>query len=119
MEQSALAAAAAATTIILPIQPTYTDLATVEATLQLINLRDKRACTTALITRVKNGAKRKDSATEYLTANRIKVCPITISDRVSVQDAFAGGKGIAELAPSSASASEFNAAYDHIIEGSS
>lgn len=104
-EQAATAAAALADLVILPFQPTAADLVTAAETLNIVRLAQAASCF-AVLMRVKPHGTRHAEAVEFLEGQGIEVCPETIGERVTYQDAAAAGLGPQEYEPHGKAASE-------------
>lgn len=110
---AASAAAKAADLVIVPLQPSLIDLKTLGASLEIIRLAgDKPAM--ALLSRVKASGTRQDDTTDWLKAQGVHVCPVTLGERVIFQDAYAQGKGVAEVEPHGKAALEIRQVYLYI-----
>lgn len=104
-EQAAMKAAQAADLAIVPVQPTAPDLATVEATQQIIRMSQVPK-SFAVLWRVKIQGSRHIEAADYLKSYDLEICPATIGERVTYQDAAANGLTPQEHAPDSKAAAE-------------
>ncbi|RAH95653.1 cobyrinic acid a,c-diamide synthase [Acuticoccus sediminis] len=109
-EQAALAAARVADLVLVPLQPSVVDLKTIRATNDLINLAgDKKRA--AVLTRVKPFGNRHLETAAWLEGQGMPVCPATIGDRITFQDAYAQGQGANEIDPSGKAAAEVRQVY--------
>lgn len=114
-EQAALAAARVADLVLVPLQPSVVDLKTIKATNDLINLAgDKRRA--AVLTRVKPFGNRHLETAAWLEGQGMPVCPATIGDRITFQDAYAQGQGASEIDPSGKAASEVRQVYLYALQ---
>jgi chromosome partitioning protein len=114
-EQAALAAARTADLVVIPLQPSVIDLKTVKATTELIRLAGDRA-TLAVLVRVKPFGSRHDETRAWLEGEGLSVCPFTIGDRVTFQDAYAAGLGVAEFEPFGKAGQEIRDVYMYISQ---
>ena len=89
-EQAALAACKAADLVLIPVQPTVTDLKTVEAAADIIKLAGSPK-SVVILTRVKPRGDRHIETTEWLKAQGFEVCSVFLGDRVTYQDAAGAG----------------------------
>ena len=112
-EQSALAASRVANLVLMPLQASVVDLKTVQATLDLIDLGGNKH-RTAVLTRVKPFGSRHVETTEWLDQQGVPVCPITIGDRITFQDAYSHGLGACEIEPRGKAAIEIRNLYEYI-----
>lgn len=113
-EQAAMAAARMADLVLVPLQPSVIDLKTVKATTDLIVLAGAPE-RVAVLMRVKASAgSRQDETRAWLEQQGMPVCPATIGDRVTFQDAYAQGLGVTEYEPSGKAAAEVRQVYLHI-----
>ncbi|HEY8070560.1 MAG TPA: AAA family ATPase [Methylocystis sp.] len=110
---AASAAARVADLIFVPVQPSLIDLKTVGATLEIIRLAGAKP-TRALLARVKATGSRHEDTTAWLEAQGVEVCPITLGERVTYQDAYAQGLGVSEAEPSGKAAREIQEVYKYI-----
>lgn len=114
-ENTAMIAAKAADLVIMPVQPTSTDLATVENTLSIIQLAKSPKHFTLLM-RAKSQGSRHLEAIEALTSLGTTVCPTVIGDRVSYQDAASGGLTPTEYEPGGKAALECQEVYRFVCK---
>lgn len=98
-EQAALAACKAADLVLIPVQPTVTDLKTVEAAADIIKLAGNPK-SIVILTRVKPRGDRHTETTDWLKAQGFEVCPHFLGDRVTYQDAAGAGQTPQEFDPS-------------------
>ena len=89
-EQAAFKAAQSADVAILPVQPTSADLATVEASYEIVKMAKCQQAFSVLM-RVKAQGTRHVEARNFITGLGLAVCPHTIGERVVYQDAAAAG----------------------------
>lgn len=112
-EQAALAGARVADLVLVPLQPSVIDLKTIRATTDLINLAgDKQSA--AVLTRVKPFGNRHIETAQWLEQQDIPVCPTTIGDRITFQDAYAQGAGAIEIDPHSKATREIAGVYKYV-----
>lgn len=109
-EQAALAAARVADLVLVPLQPSVVDLKTIKATNDLINLAGDRP-RAAVLTRVKPFGSRHLETATWLEGQGMPVCPATIGDRITFQDAYAEGQGASEIDPAGKAAAEVRQVY--------
>lgn len=113
-EQAAMAAARIADLVVVPLQPSVIDLKTVKATSDLIALAGSPE-RMAVLMRVKASAgARQDETRAWLERQGMPVCPATLGDRVTFQDAYAQGLGVTEYEPDGKAAAEVRQVYLHI-----
>lgn len=113
-EQAAMAAARIADLVVVPLQPSVIDLKTVKATSDLIALAGAPE-RLAVLMRVKASAgARQDETRAWLERQGMPVCPATLGDRVTFQDAYAQGLGVTEYEPDGKAAAEVRQVYLHI-----
>ncbi len=113
--EAASAAAAAADLILVPLQPSLIDLKTLEATRQIIRLAGDKP-TRAILARVRAGGPRQEAAAGWLQERGIEVCPVSLGERVTYQDAYAGGLGVTEAEPSGKAAQEIRELYKYVFQ---
>lgn len=109
-EQAALAAARVADLVLVPLQPSVVDLKTIKATNDLIDLAGEKT-RAAVLTRVKPFGNRHLETAAWLEGQGMPVCPATIGDRITFQDAYAQGQGASEIDAGSKAASEVRQVY--------
>lgn len=97
-EQAALAACKAADLVLIPVQPTVTDLKTVEAAADIIKLAGNPR-SIVVLTRVKPRGERHSETMEWLKGQGFDVCPHYLGDRVTYQDASGAGRTPQEFEP--------------------
>jgi chromosome partitioning protein len=107
---AAAAAARAADLILIPLQPSLIDLKTLGATLEIIRLAGAKP-TRALLTRVRSAGTRHEDTTAWLQQQGVEVCPATLGERVTYQDAYAQGLGVLEAEPTGKAAEEVRKIY--------
>jgi chromosome partitioning protein len=110
---AAAAAARVADLILIPLQPSLIDLKTLGATLEIIRLAGDRP-TRALLTRVRSAGTRHEDTTAWLQAQGVEVCPFSLGERVTYQDAYAQGVGVLEAEPAGKAAEEIRQVYLYI-----
>ena len=114
-EQAALAAARVADLVLVPLQPSVVDLKTVRATIDLIDLAGRKP-RAAVLTRVKPFGSRHEETAEWLKEQGLIVCPISVGDRISFQDAYAQGCGVPEIDERGKAALEIQQVYKYTCE---
>jgi chromosome partitioning protein len=107
------AAARAADLILVPLQPSLVDLKTLGGTLDIIRLAGNKP-TRALLARVKAAGTRQEDTTAWLIDQSVEVCPASLGERVTYQDAYARGLGVSEAEPSGKAAQEIKSVYLYI-----
>ena len=112
-EQAALAAARVADLVLIPLQPSVIDLKTVKATTDLVALAGGPLIA-AVLTRVKAAGTRQDETRAWLEQQGLQVCPVSLGDRVTFQDAYAQGLGVSEFEPIGKAAAEVRQVYLYI-----
>lgn len=110
---AATAAARAADLILIPLQPSLIDLKTLAATLEIIRLGGGKT-TRALLTRVRAVGTRHEDTTAWLESQGVEVCPVTLGERVTYQDAYALGLGVLESEPTGKAAEEIRQVYLYV-----
>lgn len=114
-DEGAFAAAKASDLVVVPIQPSAIDLKSMDATRELID-RAGRPASIVVLTRVKPFGTRHEEIAAGLNAGGFTVCPITIGDRVSFQDAYAAGQTVAEYEAGGKAMQEIHQLYMYICE---
>ncbi len=110
---AAAAAARVADIILIPLQPSLIDLKTLAATLEIIRLAGSKP-TRALLTRVRSAGTRHEDTTIWLQSQGVEVCPFSLGERVTYQDAYAQGVGVLEAEPTGKAAEEVRQVYLYI-----
>jgi chromosome partitioning protein len=96
-----------------PLQPSLIDLKTLGATLDIIRLAGNKP-TRALLARVKASGTRHEDTTAWLIEKGVEVCPASLGERVTYQDAYAQGLGVSEAEPSGKAALEIKNVYLYV-----
>jgi chromosome partitioning protein len=107
---AAAAAARAADLVLIPLQPSLIDLKTLGATLEIIRLAGGKP-TRAVLTRVRSAGTRHEDTTAWLVEQGVEVCPASLGERVTYQDAYAQGLGVLEAEPAGKAAEEIRQVY--------
>ena len=107
---AAAAAARAADLVLIPLQPSLIDLKTLGATLEIIRLAGGKP-TRAVLTRVRSTGTRREETTAWLVEQGVEVCPASLGERVTYQDAYALGLGVLEAEPAGKAAQEIRQVY--------
>ena len=107
---AASAAARVADIILIPLQPSLIDLKTLGATLEIIRLAGGKPAR-ALLTRVRSTGTRHEDTTAWLQSQGVEVCPFSLGERVTYQDAYAQGLGVLEADPTGKAATEIRQIY--------
>lgn len=107
---AAAAAARAADLVLIPLQPSLIDLKTLGATLEIIRLAGGKP-TRAVLTRVRSTGTRHEETTAWLVEQGVEVCPASLGERVTYQDAYALGLGVLEAEPAGKAAQEIRQVY--------
>jgi chromosome partitioning protein len=110
---AASAAARAADLVVIPLQPSLIDLKTLGATLEIIRLAGGKP-TRALLSRVKAFGNRHEETAAWLKAQEVELCPATLGERVTYQDAYAQGLAVSEAEPNGKAALEVREVYKYI-----
>ena len=110
---AAVAAARIADLVLIPLQPSLIDLKTLGATLDIIRLAGGKP-TCALLSRVRATGTRHEETAAWLAAQGVEVCPHTLGERVTYQDAYAQGQGVSEADPGGKAAQEIKTVYLYI-----
>jgi chromosome partitioning protein len=112
---AASAAACLADLILIALQPSLIDLKTLASTRDLIRLAGNKP-SRALLTRVRSIGTRHDETAMWLMQQGIEVCPVTLGERVTYQDAYAQGLGVTELEPGGKAAEEIRQVYKYVSQ---
>jgi chromosome partitioning protein len=112
-EASAMAAAKAATLILIPCRPAVFDLDTVPTTLELIRLSGN-AKVAAVLNGVAPAGNEREQAQQFLEGLGIAVCPDALGYRKAFSHAGAVGQGAQEYDPSGKAAEEIKQVYEFI-----
>jgi hypothetical protein len=88
-------------------------LKTLGATLDIIRLAGNKP-TRALLARVKASGTRHEDTTAWLIEKGVEVCPASLGERVTYQDAYAQGLGVSEAEPSGKAALEIKNVYLYV-----
>lgn len=112
-EEGAFAAAKASDLVVVPVQPSAVDLKSIPATRDLIAMAGYPQAL-AVITRTKPFGTRHKESEAWLAQSKIAVSRSIIGDRITFQDAYAAGQGVAEYAPASRAAEEVDALFRDI-----
>jgi len=107
------AAAKVADLVLVPLQPSFIDLKTLDSTLNVIRLASGKS-TLALLSRVKATGNRHEDTTAWLVARGVAVCPAMLGERVTYQDAYALGLAVSEVEPNGKAAQEIREVYLYI-----
>jgi chromosome partitioning protein len=107
---AAAAAARVADLVLIPLQPSLIDLKTLGATLEIIRLAGGKP-TRAVLTRVRSTGTRHEETTAWLVEQGVEVCPASLGERVTYQDAYALGLGVLEADPAGKAAQEIRQVY--------
>ena len=110
---AAAAAARVADLVLIPLQPSLIDLKTLGATLDIVRLAGGKP-TRALLTRVRAVGTRHEDTTAWLTEQGVEVCPMSLGERVTYQDAYAQGQGVLEAEPNGKAAKEVRRVYLYV-----
>lgn len=110
---AAAAAARAADLVLVPLQPSLIDLKTLGATLEIIRLAGNKP-TRAILSRVRASGTRHQETMTWLESQGIEVCPATLGERVTYQDAYAQGQSVSEAEPGGKAAQEIREVYKYI-----
>jgi chromosome partitioning protein len=111
--EAASAAARAADLILVPLQPSLIDLKTLDATREIIRLAGDKP-TRAILARVRAAGTRHEETTAWLEQQGVEVCPVSLGERVTYQDAYAQGLGVSEAEPAGKAAQEITKVYKYI-----
>lgn len=110
---AASAAVRLADLVLIPLQPSIADLKTLGSTLDLIKIAGGKR-SVAILARVKAAGSRHADASDWLANNGVEVCPVSIGERVTYQDAWAQGLAVCEAEPSGKASIEINGVYKYI-----
>ena len=109
---SASRVAAAADFIIVPVRPTAFDLATVPATVAIIQAAQKRAA--FVLSACPTRSPETTEAAEVLATYGFPVCPVLIHERRAFSRAVATGRAVVEFEPAGKAAAEIAALWNWI-----
>jgi chromosome partitioning protein len=112
-EASAMAAAKAATLILIPCRPAVFDLDTIPTTLELIRLSGN-ARIAAILNGVAPTGGERDQARQFLEGLGIAVCPEVFGYRKAFSHAGAVGQGAQEYDPTGKAAEEIGRVYEFV-----
>ena len=112
---AAAAAARVADLVLIPLQPSLIDLKTLGATLDIVRLAGGKP-TRALLTRVRAIGTRHEDTTAWLKEQGVEVCPMSLGERVTYQDAYAQGQGVLEAEPNGKAAEEVRQVYLYVCQ---
>ena len=112
---AASAAAKAADLVLIPLQPSLADLKTLGSTLDILRVAGNPR-TRALLTRVRSTGNRHGDTAAWLKSQGVEVCPITLGERVTYQDAYAQGLGVSEADPTGRAAAEIRQVYLYVSQ---
>lgn len=107
---AAAAAARFADLVFIPLQPSLVDLKTIGATLEIIRLAGGKP-TRAILSRVRAAGTRHEDSATWLQTQGVEVCPFSLGERVTYQDAYANGLGVSEAEPEGKAALEIRQVY--------
>ena len=107
---AAAAAARVADLVFIPLQPSLVDLKTIGATLEIIRLAGGKP-TRAILSRVRAAGTRHEDSSAWLRTQGVEVCPFSLGERVTYQDAYANGLGVSEAEPEGKAALEIRQVY--------
>ncbi|MGE4045278.1 MAG: division plane positioning ATPase MipZ [Acetobacteraceae bacterium] len=110
---AASAAARVADLILIPLQPSLIDLKTLGATLDIIRIAGGKPAR-ALLTRVRAAGTRHEDTAAWLKGQGVEVCPFSLGERVTYQDAYAQGLGVLEAEPAGKATEEIRQVYLYI-----
>jgi chromosome partitioning protein len=114
-EQAALAAARAATLILIPCRPAVFDLDTIAVTLDLIRLAGGGAVV-AVLNGVPAQGQEQAQARDILVGMGMTVCPAVLGYRKGFPHSAAVGQGPQEYAPGSKAAEEVELVYQFVCK---
>jgi chromosome partitioning protein len=112
-EASAMAAAKAATLILIPCRPAVFDLDTIPTTLELIRLSGN-ARIAAILNGVAPSGSERDQARQFLEGLDVTVCPEAFGYRKAFSHAGAVGQGAQEYDPTGKAAEEIGRVYEFV-----
>ena len=107
---AAAAAARVADLVFIPLQPSLVDLKTIGATLEIIRLAGGKP-TRAILSRVRAAGTRHEDSSAWLRTQGVEVCPFSLGERVTYQDAYANGLCVSEAEPEGKAALEIRQVY--------
>jgi chromosome partitioning protein len=113
-DQGALAAIRVADQIVMPVRPSFLDVAALRDTVRLLEMAEKVDAAIAVINAVPARGGLADEAEEALRSFKVKVAPERIGQRNPLANAIPQGKGVTEFAPKDAAAAEIKALWKRL-----
>jgi chromosome partitioning protein len=110
-DRGALSAIRAADLIVMPIRPSFLDVAAMRDTVHLLELAGKIGAAVAILNAVPRRGGLADEAQEALEQFKVKVVPARVSQRNLFAVAMSQGRGVTELAPKDAASTEIKALW--------
>jgi chromosome partitioning protein len=109
-----LVAIRAADQIIMPVRPSFLDVAALRDTVRLLEMAEKVDAAVAVLNAVPSRGSLADEAEEALGAFKVRVAPERIGQRNPLANAIPQGKGVTEFAPKDAAAAEIKALWKRL-----
>jgi chromosome partitioning protein len=113
-DRGALVAIRAAEQIILPVRPSFLDVAALVDTVRLLEAAEKKDAAIAVLNAVPQRGGLADEAEEALAAFGVAVAPERIAQRNPIANAIPQGKGVTEFAPKDAAAAEIKSLWKRL-----
>jgi chromosome partitioning protein len=113
-DRGALSAIRAADLIVMPLRPSFLDVAALRDTAHLLQLAGKTQAAIAVLNAVPLRGGRADEAEEALGQLKVKVASARLGQRNLFADAMSQGKGVTELAPKDATSTEIKALWKRL-----
>jgi chromosome partitioning protein len=113
-DRGALSAIRAADLIVMPIRPSFLDVAAMRDTIPLLKLAGKMGSAVAVLNAVPLRGGLADEAAEALAQFKVKIVPVRVAQRNLFASAMSQGKGVTELAPKDAASAEIKALWNRL-----
>jgi chromosome partitioning protein len=113
-DTSALVAIRMADRIVMPVRPSFLDVAALVNTVRLLDATQKKSAAVAVINAVPPRGGLADDASEALNEFGIDIAPVRIAQRNPLASAIPEGKGITEAAPRDPGADEIRALWAYL-----
>jgi chromosome partitioning protein len=110
-DRGALVAIRAADQIIMPVRPSFLDVAALRDTVRLLEMAEKVDAAIAVLNAVPSRGSLADEAEEALATFKVRVAPERIGQRNPLANAIPQGKGVTEFAPKDPAAAEIKALW--------
>lgn len=114
-DRGALVAIRAADLVIMPVRPSFLDVAALVNTVQLLEAADKKDSAIAVLNAVPPRGSLVDEAYEALQAFGVAIADQRIAQRNPIANAIPQGKGVTEFAPKDAASDEIKALWKRLV----